>query len=92
MRNQRGLNLPYGCPINPGGCELRTEQIEVFQALRAVDQIRIRDRIGRARKKIRQPHLVAHAKRQYIQREIKRTGNLLENVVQEFVCYGISIQ
>jgi hypothetical protein len=92
MRNQRSLNLPYGGPINRGSYELRAEQIEVFQTLRAVDEIRIGNRIGRAGEKIRQTHLVPHAQRQYIQSEIKRAGNLLENVVKEFVCYGISTQ
>src|SRR5690349_1248148 len=92
MGNQRCLNFAYGHPINPGGCELRTEQIKVLQALRAVDQICIRYGVGCARKKIRQPHLVPNAKRQYIQCEVKRTGNLLENVVQEFVFNGRSAQ
>lgn len=92
MRNQRRLNLAHRSPIDRRARKLRPEQIEIFQALRAIDEIGIGNRVRRTRKKIRQAHLVTHTNWQYIQREIKRTGDLLENVVEEFVCYGISTQ
>ena len=92
MRNKRCLNLLDGFPVDLGICELRGELIKVSQALRAIEQIRIGDGIRCAREEIRQPHLVAHANRQHVQREIKRTGNLLEDIVQELMCNRVSTQ
>jgi hypothetical protein len=90
--NQSGLNLLDSLPVNLGICKLRRELIKVSQALPPIEQIRIGDRVRCTREEIRQSHLVAHANRQHIQREIKRTGNLLEDIAQELMCNRVSTQ
>ena len=85
VRNQRGLNFSHRVPVNGVRLELRPELTQVFQALRSVDQVGVGNGIRCTRKQIRQTHLVAHAVRQDVEREIKRTGNLLQNTVQEFM-------
>jgi len=89
MRNQCGLNSLYIPPCNRAGCELRPKLVEIVEPLLAADEIGISNRVGSPREEIGQPHLVAHSRRQHVEGQIKRPGNLLEDTVEQFVSCGV---
>ena len=89
MRNQADLNCVHVTPRRSAGTELRSKLGEIAEALFAADQIGIGYRVGGARKQVGQAHLVAHRRRQHVEGQIKRPGNLLEDAVKQFVSCGV---
>lgn len=89
MRNQADLNCVHVTPRRSAGTELRSKLGEIAEALFAADQIGIGNRVGGTREEIGQPHLVAYRRRQHVEGQIKRPGNLLEDAVKQFVSCGV---
>lgn len=89
VRQEARLNRLHGLRLNVVAAELGAEHVEVVKSLLPTDQVGVGNRIGRTREQIGQPHLVAHIRRQDIQRQVKGTGYLLENDVKEFVLGGL---
>ena len=89
MRHQCSLDRLHLVSGDRAGGELGSKLIEITESLLAADQIGIRNRVGGTRKKIGQPHLVPYRRRQHIEGQIKRPGNLLEDTVEEFVSCGV---
>ena len=89
MRNQGGLNRVQVTPRRSAGTELHSKLGEIAESLLAVDQIGIGNRVGGTRKQVGQAHLVAHRRRQHVEGQIERPGNLPEDAVKQFVSCGV---
>ena len=89
MRNQCGLDRMHVPPRYRAGTELRSKLVEIAESLLAADQVGIGNRVGGTREEIGQPHLVAYRRRQHVEGQIKRPGNLLEDTVEQFVSCGV---
>ena len=63
--------------------ELGFQLAEVIESSRAVDQLRIGDRIGRSGEQIGQTHLVPHVRWHHDQRGVEQAGHALEEIAQE---------
>jgi hypothetical protein len=83
------LDRPNFFPVDVVFSELGPEQFEEQQTLSAVDQIRIRNRVGRAREEVGQPHLISHRGGQNDESQVKRPGDVFENVAQQRLLGGM---
>ena len=76
LRGRHGLNGRDFFPIAGFPNELELELPQQRCPGAPINPARVRNRIGRAREQIRQPHLFGHAPGQHGQGQIKRTRNL----------------
>ena len=68
---------------------LSFELTEEIQPTRAIDQLRVRNRVRRAGKEVGEAYLIAHISRNHGQGRVEEAGHLLEEIAEQFLLGGL---